>query len=458
MAEPIVLVAGADPLEGVGGHSSYVRAHGRALRRAGFDPHVFCVSPQAGAVETEFGLVHRARLRWGLDRFAAFRFRKHQLVWRLPRIVRAVEAFVLANRRVRLVHGFGVYASVGVMAARALRRRGVEVIPVASAYDRLAREALAKLLGARAAHGPLQRLVLAAELAWTRAVVDRFERRGYTGARLVLVNYDSVRRLLGWGYGLGGTIRKLPYASERAFRDGEPRSEAPPALAALEPRTAPLLVAVSRHDPEKSYVRVTLSAVSRVSSTNAWLNTAAVSGSCARCANPSFPASHCLALWPVVTLYRSCPHACQRLVPHQMVKERSDPGALAPSSEPIGIISNEPSSRSRQISIVVRARRSRRSESASVPVAVARSSLVRGPSASKSAIRSSAATWMAWAIQLLVTRSGSLWANGTLSEPPGRSWLIEPCSTGVDPFGQTGSQARSRRAHSRTKTAAPAPL
>ena len=35
-AEPIVLIAGNDVVAGTGGHPSYVRAHARAARRAGF--------------------------------------------------------------------------------------------------------------------------------------------------------------------------------------------------------------------------------------------------------------------------------------------------------------------------------------------------------------------------------------------------------------------------------------
>jgi glycosyltransferase involved in cell wall biosynthesis len=68
----------------------------------------------------------------------------------------------------------------------------------------------------------------------------------------VLVNYDSVRRILLEQYGPGVPIRKLPYTSEAAFSE-PPRARAPVPreVAALTPAGAPLIVAVSRQDPRK---------------------------------------------------------------------------------------------------------------------------------------------------------------------------------------------------------------
>jgi glycosyltransferase involved in cell wall biosynthesis len=93
--------------------------------------------------------------------------------------------------------------------------------------------------------GPWQRLGFAAELAWTRLVRERFERRSYAEARLVLVNYESVRRVLAERYGIGAKVRKLTCAPESAFL--EPSGRSRPAAGA---RTSdePTIVAVSRHD------------------------------------------------------------------------------------------------------------------------------------------------------------------------------------------------------------------
>jgi glycosyltransferase involved in cell wall biosynthesis len=264
MAEPVVLVAGNDILAGTGGHPSYVRAHGWAARRAGFEPHLFALSPSGGTVETDFGAVHRVGVRLGLERWPVLRHRKNQLVWRYAVLARAVAAFTRAHGGVRLIHSFGVFGSVGVMARDMLRRCGVDVVPVLSSYDTATREVRAKVQGLSRAHGPFQRLIHRAELVWIRRVVARYEARGYLGSRLVLVNYDSVHRLLSASYGIGHKIRKLPYSSDAAFRPPfEAAPPPPPGLAGGHPGDAPLVVAVSRHDPRKG-VDVLLHALARL--------------------------------------------------------------------------------------------------------------------------------------------------------------------------------------------------
>jgi glycosyltransferase involved in cell wall biosynthesis len=54
-------------------------------------------------------------------------------------------------------------------------------------------------------------------------------------------------------YGAAAPLCKIPYASEAAFvhADGEPAPPLPLAAAGLEPAGAPLIAAVSRHDPRK---------------------------------------------------------------------------------------------------------------------------------------------------------------------------------------------------------------
>lgn len=262
VGRPVVLIAGSDPIEGVGGHSSYVRAHARAIRRAGFSPHIVTVGGRDEMVATDVGVLHRVRPRAGLERIAAVRVRQHQLVWRVPLLARAVERVVAAHPDAQLIHGIGVYGCVAVRAERALARRGIAAVPVVSAYDALVREGRAKLRGARA-HGVLARASFALELMWNRLAVARYEGLGLRGVRLVLVNYDSVRRILEESYGVSHHVRKIPYCSEAAFREAEPAPPAPPSLAALQPSDAPLLVAVSRQDPRKG-VDVLLHALARL--------------------------------------------------------------------------------------------------------------------------------------------------------------------------------------------------
>jgi hypothetical protein len=66
MAEPIVVVAGNDIVEGTGGHPRYMRAHARAARCAGFEPHLFSLGRSDGTVG-DFGTVHRVRARLALS-------------------------------------------------------------------------------------------------------------------------------------------------------------------------------------------------------------------------------------------------------------------------------------------------------------------------------------------------------------------------------------------------------
>jgi glycosyltransferase involved in cell wall biosynthesis len=96
-------------------------------------------------------------------------------------------------------------------------------------------------------------------------VDDRIERWGYSRSTLILVNYASVERILTSAYGSGLPIRRLPYASPDAIRESEPTTDlaVPEPIAALGAAHAPLVLAVSRHDPRKG-VDVLLLALAEV--------------------------------------------------------------------------------------------------------------------------------------------------------------------------------------------------
>jgi len=89
-------------------------------------------------------------------------------------------------------------------------------------------------------------------LFWTRLTVDPSEKRAYRESDVVLVNYDSVRDIIVRQFGGEITFGKMTYASEAAFlRSATKRGPLPEVIEDLEPKDAPLLVAVSRHDPRK---------------------------------------------------------------------------------------------------------------------------------------------------------------------------------------------------------------
>jgi glycosyltransferase involved in cell wall biosynthesis len=241
----LIVIAGKDPTVTDGGSASYIRAYGRAALRAGYEPHHFCVSTRNDVEETEFGFIHRAR--------SPFRpFRGLMVAVHERYVVRCVDRFVGRQKGPHLIHSFGPWSGVGVTAARRLRKRQIEAVAIATAFSTYNHETRANLRALRAARMPLMWLKFAAEFFWTRITVDHSERRGFRGSKVVLVNYDSVREIIGRQFGSGISFAKMTYASDAAFlKSGAKLGETPEAIARLEPKEAPLVVAVSRHDPRK---------------------------------------------------------------------------------------------------------------------------------------------------------------------------------------------------------------
>ena len=245
MARSVIVIAGKDPALIDGGMEAYLRAYGRAALRAGYEPHHFCVSARSGVERTDFGIIHRAR--------SPFRpFRGLMVAAHKSSVVGCVDRFVGHQQGPHLIHSFGPWSGVGVATARRLRNRGVEAIAVATAFGTYNHETRGKLRGLNAGRAPMVWLQHWWELLWTRLTVDPSERRGYTGSRLVLVNYNSVQNIISAQVGGDVCFGKMTYASEAAFlKEGMERTAVPDVVAKLEPRDAPLVVCVSRHDLRK---------------------------------------------------------------------------------------------------------------------------------------------------------------------------------------------------------------
>lgn len=256
---PLVIVAGTDLRLGVqstGGHPSYVAAHALAAKRLGFEPHIFSIERERAAPELiELGVLHRVLTP--VRPLRAHMAQTHSIF-----LARAITEFLdgrhrqgarssyAASASVPLIHGFGAWSLAGVLSARALGRRGVRATAIASAYTTLQHESSGKLAGVRLRTG---RAALEYPLtdAWIRLVGARAEAYAYRRARLVLVNYESVRRLLLELCGPGLSIERIPYASALAFTPGEADLPRPQELERLQPAGAPLIVSLSRHDPRK---------------------------------------------------------------------------------------------------------------------------------------------------------------------------------------------------------------
>ncbi|MGH2958877.1 MAG: glycosyltransferase family 4 protein [Solirubrobacterales bacterium] len=228
-APPIALMSGKDVLDGVGGHETYVRAHAMAAQRLGLDPHIFCVGPRAREISTDYGTVHHVRA-------------PGPVAMQGPSLANAA-AQLAGPGRVLGIHGFALWASAGAMAERIVRRRGFQSAVLCNAYATRAYEVGAMQDGLDDHHGRANRIRYRGWLAWIRLVDDRLERWGYKNSQLVLVNYESVERILSDAYGDGLAIRRAPYATTEAFDDMPPLDR--------ETGDPPVVACVSRQDPRK---------------------------------------------------------------------------------------------------------------------------------------------------------------------------------------------------------------
>jgi glycosyltransferase involved in cell wall biosynthesis len=169
-----------------------------------------------------------------------------------PFVVNCVDRYVQAGLQPILIHSFAGWGGVGLAAAQRLRKRGVDVTTAITAFSTYNHETSGKLRGLRWRGAFLTRLRYEWEFMWTRLTVDPSERRGFYGSNIVLVNYDSVKEIICRQFGEKIRFGKMTYASEMAFvKDAKKRLAMPDPVARLEPKSAPLIVAVSRHDPRK---------------------------------------------------------------------------------------------------------------------------------------------------------------------------------------------------------------
>lgn len=240
----LILIAGRHPALRDGGSATYVRAWGRAAIRAGYAPHVFCVDAEARSEQAPYGTVHCSASP--VRPFRTIRLAAHGRY-----ILRAIDAFAAGREGPFLIHSFGSWGGVGFEAGRRLSRAGHRCIVVVTPFTTAMHEARGKLHGAVRAHGLGTALRLYGELAWVRLRVAPSERRGLRGADAVVVNYDSVRRIVGAECDDLLRVERITYAPETAFLRHADHVPIPDALRGLEPRDAPLIVALSRHDPRK---------------------------------------------------------------------------------------------------------------------------------------------------------------------------------------------------------------
>jgi glycosyltransferase involved in cell wall biosynthesis len=242
---PLIYICGLDPTAYANGHVSYVRAHALAASALGFSPQIFCVAPRASIEPIGCGVLHRVASPIRHPVFAPTHLRP---------IRDAVAAYLerCGHRPPHLIHSFGPWAAAAASAGAAASRRQIEVVTVASAYTTIEHEWTGNMRGLSSDHGLRARLRYHGFEPWVRGVASRVERRGYEQVQLVLVNYDSVARLLRESCRPGVRIRRLPYAAPAGF-GGPSRAPTPTpdAVTRLVPPDAPLVVSVARHVARK---------------------------------------------------------------------------------------------------------------------------------------------------------------------------------------------------------------
>jgi len=245
----VVFVCGKDPLAEIsGGHSHYVRAHAHAAIAAGYEPHLFCVGSSPSVSESGFGVVHRVR--------SLPPYRQIGVPWHAGILARAIRrAFPVCP----VIHSFGLWGWAGVLAARARGPRGAPVRTIVNMYTAHPEESKSQVRSLDRDSSPLRaRLSYRSQALWSVLVLARWERRMLHESDRVVVNYESVRRLLESRYGSLPNGLRLPYGPE-SVTPGGGETARPPAV----PGSPFRILCVARHESRKG-IRVLLDALARM--------------------------------------------------------------------------------------------------------------------------------------------------------------------------------------------------
>lgn len=243
MSGLLVYITGKDPLDDVGSDMAYMRTHARAAMRAGYAPEFLSLGRTSRTRETDFGVVHRIA--------TPFRPRRQNMIHvHGPLLARALVSLACKRQGPIVAHTFGVWGYAAVRGCARLRAQGRTAVALLGSYTTYIAESRSNARGL--AGNPMRAaLSFRFQALWGGTVVHRFERIGYRGAERVFVNYDSVRRLIHETHGPQVRVSRLPYTTESDFLPPPPAAHPPPAVQALAPAEAPLIVSMSTHHPRK---------------------------------------------------------------------------------------------------------------------------------------------------------------------------------------------------------------
>lgn len=248
LGKEVIFIVGKNPQSTRGGHSTFVRACARGAILIGLEPHLFAVGPTSTTTMTDLGVIHQ--IASPVRPFRALMLPIHG-----PLLLAAVKRFTRQQAGPHRVHSFGGWGAIGVKISEHLRLFGTRTIHLTSVFSTLPHEYLAKLVAARGGRDLKNHFVQAVEYYWIRYVISRYERDQMLLSDLVLVNYDSVRRIVEETYGVNPRIRKVSYCSDKAF----PRDQS--SVTTIKPRmnlerASPgtlVILSISRQDPRKGH-------------------------------------------------------------------------------------------------------------------------------------------------------------------------------------------------------------
>ena len=255
-APTVILITGRDPQRYVDSHCGYVRTHGYAAVRAGYDVHLMCLDERDRTEETPYGTVHAIRTHVHKVRQNQIPFHSTYLTVALNNLVRKLGA------RATILHGFGLWGYPAVRASKQLSGAGIRSVSIIGSYTTYLDESLSQWRGLVPTAGIRLHAIYAFEQAWIHTVISHYERFSYRNSNQILVNYRSVERLITSRFGSHLRCDLISHTVEKEF--------APPTQGRsneVSHNAVPVIVSIAGHLPRKG-VDVLLRALQIVKASN----------------------------------------------------------------------------------------------------------------------------------------------------------------------------------------------
>jgi glycosyltransferase involved in cell wall biosynthesis len=197
--------------------------------------------------------VHRVAspLRFVVRHGAGEGFRNRFLPFHSRPIRREIGAFLRDRTGVFVVHGVGPWGSIGTKVARTVQSADRRIVAITTIWSTMEHEHRGKIEGVSLRHGVAAWIRAHFEFLWFKLAIFPLDRTAFRRSHRLLVNYEAVADQLRQGGAPEESILVVPYATVNAFADPLAKRPEPEPMRRLEPRAAPMVVAVSRHDSRK---------------------------------------------------------------------------------------------------------------------------------------------------------------------------------------------------------------